>query len=43
VHNIKGNDKRESKMVFIGHDMPKDLLLDGLANCAVGSKAPVRS
>jgi G3E family GTPase len=32
----KPNDKRESKMVFIGRDMPKDLLLEGLAQCVAG-------
>ncbi len=49
VHMLMGSDvgpawkpgeKRESKMVFIGRDMPKDMLLQGLANCAVGAKAP---
>jgi len=34
----KPGDKRESKMVFIGRDMPKDLLLDGLAQCVVGAR-----
>ena len=34
----KPGEKRESKMVFIGRDMPKDVLLDGLAQCAAGSK-----
>ncbi len=43
VHMLMGSDagspwkpgeKRESKIVFIGRDMPKDLLLDGLAQCA---------
>jgi len=29
----KRGEKRESKMVFIGRDMPKELLLDGLAQC----------
>jgi G3E family GTPase len=29
----KLGEKRESKMVFIGRDMPKDTLLDGLAQC----------
>jgi G3E family GTPase len=29
----KPGEKRESKMVFIGRDMPKDVLLDGLAQC----------
>jgi G3E family GTPase len=42
VHMLMGSDigaawkpreKRESKMVFIGRDMPKDVLLDGLAQC----------
>lgn len=31
----KPREKRESKMVFIGRDMPKDVLLAGLAQCAV--------
>ncbi len=29
----KPGDKRESKMVFIGRGMPKEVLLDGLAQC----------
>jgi G3E family GTPase len=29
----KPGEKRASKMVFIGRDMPKDVLLDGLAQC----------
>jgi G3E family GTPase len=29
----KSGEKRESKIVFIGRDMPRDLLLDGLAHC----------
>jgi len=42
VHMLMGSDagspwkpgeKRESKIVFIGRDMPKELLLDGLAQC----------
>ena len=49
VHMLMGSDsgshwkpgeKRESKMVFIGRDMPKDLLLDGLAQCVYGFKPP---
>ncbi len=35
----KRGEKRESRMVFIGRGMPRELLLDGLAQCAVGSKA----
>ena len=35
----KPGEKRESKMVFIGRDMPRDVLLDGLAHCAIGSAA----
>lgn len=51
VHMMMGSDtggfwktgeKRESKMVFIGRDMPKELLLDGLAQCAVGAAPPQR-
>jgi G3E family GTPase len=47
VHMLMGSDvgaawkpgeKRESKMVFIGRDMPRDLLLDGLAQCVGSSK-----
>ncbi|MEN9295392.1 MAG: hypothetical protein RIS03_1086 [Pseudomonadota bacterium] len=30
-----GKDKKESKMVFIGTDLPKDLLLGGLETCLV--------
>jgi G3E family GTPase len=42
VHQLMGSDlgpawapgeKRGSKMVFIGIDLPKDILLDGLENC----------
>jgi G3E family GTPase len=49
VHMLMGSDagaawkpgeKRDSKMVFIGRDMPKDVLLDGLAQCVAGAKAP---
>lgn len=29
----KPGEKRESKMVFIGRDMPREVLLDGLAHC----------
>jgi len=39
-------DKRESKMVFICRDMPKDVLLDGLSQCVAGaakSKPPTQS
>ncbi len=47
VHMLMGSDagtawkpgeKRESKMVFIGRDMPKDVLLDGLAQCVAGAR-----
>jgi G3E family GTPase len=47
VHMLMGSDadsawkpgeKRDSKMVFIGRDMPKDVLLDGLAQCVAGTK-----
>jgi len=34
----KAGEKRDSKMVFIGRDMPKDVLLDGLAQCVVGAR-----
>ena len=45
VHMLMGSEragkwqpkeKRSSKMVFIGRDLPKELLLAGLAGCAVG-------
>ena len=39
----KAGEKRESKMVFIGRDMPKELLLDGLAQCVAGAARPVRN
>ena len=29
-------EKHDSKMVFIGRDMPKEVLLDGLAQCVAG-------
>ena len=29
----KNTERRESRMVFIGRDLPKQLLLDGLSNC----------
>ena len=35
----KPGEKRNSKMVFIGRHLPKDLLLEGLAQCVAGSKA----
>ena len=46
VHMLMGSDagaawklgeKRESRMVFIGRDMPKDVLLDGLAQCVAAN------
>ena len=46
VHMLMGSDMgapwkpgevRESKFVFIGRDMPKDVLLDGLAQCVAGA------
>lgn len=48
VHMLMGADmgalwqkgeKRTTKMVFIGRDMPRDLLLEGLKQCAVGTAA----
>ena len=36
----KAGEKRESKMVFIGRDMPKDVLLEGLAQCVAGAAKP---
>ncbi|MFN5939783.1 MAG: CobW family GTP-binding protein [Polaromonas sp.] len=47
VHMLAGSERagkwqareqRASKMVFIGRDLPRTLLEDGLANCAVGPK-----
>jgi G3E family GTPase len=35
----KPGEKRESKMVFIGRDMPKDLLLAGLAQCVASAES----
>jgi G3E family GTPase len=32
----KRDESRETKIVFIGRDMPKDVLLDGLAQCVAG-------
>jgi len=34
----KAGEKRDSKMVFIGRDMPKEVLLDGLAQCVAGKR-----
>jgi len=51
VHMLMGSDtgsawkpgeKRDSKMVFIGRDMPKDMLLDGLAQCVAGAARALR-
>jgi G3E family GTPase len=48
VHMMMGSDMgtpwkpgetRESKMVFIGRDMPKEMLLDGLRQCVAAGKA----
>jgi G3E family GTPase len=36
----KPGEKRDSKMVFIGRDMPKEVLLDGLAQCVAGAAKP---
>ncbi|MCU0920929.1 MAG: GTP-binding protein [Burkholderiaceae bacterium] len=47
VHMLMGSDlgaawkpgeARESKFVFIGRDMPKEVLLDGLAQCVAGAR-----
>ena len=44
VHQLMGsdlgpkwapNEKKQSKMVFIGIDLPKDILLQGLEQCLV--------
>ena len=35
----KPTEPRESKFVFIGRDMPKDVLLQGLAQCVAGTRA----
>ena len=46
VHMLMGSDKgaawkkgeaRDSKIVFIGRDMPKDVILQGLEQCLVGA------
>ena len=51
VHMLMGSDegsawkpseKRDSKMVFIGRGMPKDVLLDGLAQCVAGAQRPIK-
>jgi len=36
----KPGEARESKMVFIGRDLPREWLLEGLAQCAAGSPRP---
>ena len=50
VHMLMGSDigaawkpgeMRDSKMVFIGRDIPKDVLLDGLAQCVAGAGKPL--
>lgn len=33
-------DERESKMVFIGRDIPKDVLIGGLQQCVAKSPEP---
>ena len=38
VGNWKPNEKRVSKMVFIGRGLPEDVLMAGLAQCAVGAR-----
>jgi G3E family GTPase len=35
----KPGEARESKMVFIGRDMPRELLLEGLAECIAARRA----
>jgi len=49
VHMLMGSDfglpwkpgeARESKMVFIGKDLPKEVLLSGLGNCVADSQTP---
>lgn len=46
VHMLMGSDSgaaskkgeaRDSKIVFIGKDMPKDVILQGLEQCLVGA------
>jgi len=39
---LKPGEKRESKVVFISRDMPKEVLLDGLAHGVVGAGKPPR-
>ena len=38
VGNWKPNEKRVSKMVFIGRGLPEDVLMAGLAQCAVSAR-----
>ena len=35
----KPGESRDSKLVFIGRDMPRELLLEGLAQCVAGVRA----
>ena len=35
----KPSEKRESKIVFIGRDMPKDLLLAGPTKCVASTES----
>jgi len=37
----RADEVRESRMVFIGRDMPKDVLLEGLRQCM--ARAPEQS
>ena len=38
VHMLMGSDKGAAWKNFIGRDMPKDLLLDGLAQCVATAR-----
>ncbi len=39
----KSGDIRESKMVFIGRDLPKDVLLDGLRQCVAEAERTIQA
>ena len=39
----KKNEARDSNIVFIGRDMPKDMILHGLEQCLAGAAQPGRS
>ena len=39
----KPGEARASRMVFIGKDLPRDVLLDGMAQCVAGAAAGPRA